>query len=124
MSKKVLVLSKELEGKNLNHIDFETVAKAYTVPAGLVDIASVMLPDIIGLGDLSLDIPKFDKKQNSMEICMHKKSDGEEKYILKLTVSFDEKKPHEFKVSTDGGETWKEVTYKGDSVGAAAPAEA
>ena len=125
MSKKVLVKSKLLEGKDLNNIDLDTVVKAYTVPASLVSLASVMMPDILGLGSLSLDIPKYDKKKNTMEICLHKKNSAdEESIILKLVVSFDSDRPHEFKMSTDGGETWKEVTYKGDSVDTEVPAEA
>jgi hypothetical protein len=123
MSKKVMVLSKKLEGRDLSHIDLESVCKAYTVPNSLVDIATVMLPNIIGLDDFSLDVPKFDKKQNSMEIVMHKKSNGDEKWILKIVVSFDDKKPHALQLSDDGGDTWKEITYKGNDE-TPAPAEA
>ena len=124
MSKKVLVMSKDLEGVDLNKVSFDKVCKAYTVPASLASFAGIMMPDILGLGDLTLDIPQFDKKKNVMEICLHKKSDGEEKYLVKLIVSFDEDKPHELKMSSDGGETWKELTYKGDSADASAAAEA
>ena len=123
MSKKVMVLSKALEGKDLDRIKFDEACRAYSVPASLVDLATVMLPDVLGLAELSLDVPKFDKKSNSLAIVMHKKNDGEESLILKLKVSFDDKTPHEFKLSTDGGETWKEITYKG-SEEAAAPVEA
>ena len=115
MSKKITVISKALEGKDLNRIRLDEAMKAYAVPAGLVDIASVLVPDLIGLGEFSLDVPKFDKKGNSLQMSLHKKKDGEEYFILKVVVSFDDKKPHELKMSTDGGKTWKEVSYKSDA---------
>ena len=73
MSKKVLVYSKALEGADLSKVKFEEVANAYSVPAGLVDIASVMLPEALGLSEFSLDVPKFDKKDNCLKIVLHKK---------------------------------------------------
>lgn len=117
MSRKVMVLPKNKNMFDMDNVTVEQLHTEFNVPKGLLTMAAGIIPNLFDIGKFKIDVPMFDLKKKTLRIRLVMKDfGGEDKYQLKLKVSFGEE-PHEVMVTTDGGETWKTFSYSGPKTG-------
>jgi hypothetical protein len=114
--KKKTIVVAPASGKpvDLANMDVATMMTEYHVPKGIFDTISSIVPDFIkdGLKKFVIGVPTLDTEKQVMKIKITITGEGENPdTIVKLQVSMVPTVAHKIKVSTDGGETWKELSY-------------
>ena len=112
MSKKIMVLPASGKKFDMVAVTIEQVQKEFKVSQGLFKMASEVIPTLFNIGNFSIDVPMFDTKKHILSLALSVKEDGEDKYKIKFNVSFGDD-PHTVEVTTDGGKTWKKLSYSG-----------
>lgn len=114
MKKKIVVAPASNNPINLDEMTIDQLVTEYHVPRGIFDTIGTVLPSFLkeGLKKFVLGVPTLDteKKVMKMKITIAGDKDKPDT-IIKLQVSMTPEKPHKIKVSTDGGDTWKELSY-------------
>lgn len=118
MSKKkkneILVMPKSGRKFDLNNVSREDLVNEFKVPQSLFDIIGSLIPSFLNFDRFSIDPPKFDTDSQTLKLKLTINDDcGNPQYIIKLQIAFGDEGKHKVVFSTDGGETWRELTYKG-----------
>jgi hypothetical protein len=117
MKKKQTILVSPASKKpvDLDSMDVDTLVKEYHVPRGIFDTIGAIVPSFLkeGLKRFCIGVPTLDTEKQimKMKITVNGETEDEPATIVKLQISMTGDKPHKIKVSTDGGDTWKELSY-------------
>ena len=107
----ILVMPKSGRKFDLNNVSREDLVNKFKVPQSLFDIIGSLIPSF---DRFSIDPPKFDTDTQTLKLKLIINNDcGNPQYIIKLQIAFGDEGKHKVVFSTDGGNTWRELTYKG-----------
>lgn len=116
MAKKTIVIAPASGAPvDLNNMDVNGLINEYHVPKNIISAIGSIVPDFIvdGLKKFVIGVPTLDTEKQIMKIkiTINPEKAEDPATIVKLQISMTGKNPHKIKVSTDGGETWKELSY-------------
>ena len=100
---------------DLDNMDVDTMVAEYHVPKSIFDLISGAVPSFIkdGLKKFVSGVPTLDREEGVMKIDLTIKDDsGQPNILAKLRIDMTGSGNHTIKVSTDSGDTWRELTLK------------